>query len=33
MAIGLQAGIDLANSRNCDVSAVISMHDASGVVF
>ncbi len=30
MVIGLQAGIDLANSRPCWVIATISMHDASG---
>jgi hypothetical protein len=32
MAIGLQEGIDLANSRNSNVIVVISMHDASGLV-
>jgi hypothetical protein len=32
MSIGLQEGIDFANSRNSVVQVVISMHEASGVV-
>jgi hypothetical protein len=32
MSIGLQEGIDFANSRNSEVQVVISMHEASGLV-
>jgi hypothetical protein len=32
MAMGLQDGIDLAGSQDCEARVLISMHDASGLV-